>query len=244
MADNKSFYSSQTFLNAVYSLNISLESHFSNLLFLGQPNRMIWASNDYAFYQRAQNNNANGNNLLDFPFTNYKLKSIGYPPVERWTAPGYTNGVMIDEIQKAIQINPVYLEYESTYFCNRQDEALYAYQMLRYDEDIKTTLDYYLSLNNENGEPVQCTFRGKLDYPGSVYEPEYNEKEWLEKNNIHSFSMDFVVDTFFLSLNENISIPTSVIATFNQLHNIDPEVVLEADQAQGIVDYYNQVVTF
>ena len=243
MAVLSSFYNDPSFLNSIYSLNISLEQYYANRILNGDGSRIIWASNQYSFFRRAQLNNSSGNNDLNLPYINYWLKDIQPQTTSRWTLPGQAQGLFVDEIQSAIRVNPWGLGYEATYFANRQDDTLYAFQRLAYDSTIKTTVDYTIAVNDQNGNPVNLLFRGVIHLTGLVYNPQYMEQEWLERNKIFSIAMDFTVDTFLVYGNQDVAIPLEVIFTFNSLHG-DGNSISEVEQKNAVVDYFNKDVGF
>ena len=52
-----------------------------------------------------------------------------------------------------------------------------------------------------------------LDYKLD-YDPVYDEQDWLKTNNIHSITLDFVAETFYVMDNEDICVPRKVLLEF------------------------------
>ena len=73
-----SFYEDLNFLNIIYSMDISIESHFTDLVLKKDIDRIIYSSNSYAMRKRAQLQNDLGENNLNLPFINYKLTTIDF----------------------------------------------------------------------------------------------------------------------------------------------------------------------
>ena len=121
----------------------------------------------------------------------------------------------MDELGQKIRCSPVSLNYEATFWCNRADEVRYAYTEFRFDADSKTTITSYINIDNQD-----IPFVGQLGYTGLSFEPLYKEDDWLERNKIHSVTLDFEVITFIMKSNAAISIPEKILFLFNSLHGV------------------------
>jgi len=207
-----SFYANNTFYNVVYATDIAIENHFSNLLLEGETDRIIYSSNAYAFRKRSDQNSGN----LNLPFMNYYLRN--YEPGKRiwWNSPAYTQGVYIDTLQTKIMYTPILLSYEVSYWCNRDDELKYITTEVNFDADNKTVLNPQIEIESET---VPLT--ALLSYTGNDYDTEYNEKDWLERNNIHNASLNITLDTFAVKTNSDICIPTQALFEFYAYHTND-----------------------
>jgi len=209
MAVVSSYYSDKNFLNIAYAIDLSLISHFSSMLFNNDVNRVQYSSNAYAMRKRSDNNNGR----LDLPFLNFK--AVSYEPGERawWNASAYTKGVYIPELSQKIKMAPVTIGYEASIWLHKDSDLRYAFSELIFDADNKTILNVqqatYIDINGQT-----VSLPTVLNYTGLDFEPEYNEQDWLERNNIHSASLDFEIGTFAIKSNDNICIPERVLFNF------------------------------
>lgn len=197
-----SYYEGKEFYNIKYATDIVLENHFKNLLFPDELdlNKIIYSSNAYAFRKRATNKDTTIDvNNLDLPFINYRMTDYDNAIENRPTwfhNRGNADGIYIPELQEKIRFTPIRFEYESSFWCHRDDEMMYAIHELRWDSDNQTLLTTPITINTEI-----FNFPTHLGYMGLKAEPEYNEQDWLERNKIHSISMDFEVHTWHIRRN-------------------------------------------
>ena len=198
----ESFYKNQNFLNMVYAVDIAIENHLKGLLFLDQSDRIVYASNAYALRKRSDQNNGE----LNLPFLNYWLRNEEPGPRPWWNSSSYTKGVYISELAAKVRYAPITLTYEVSYWCHRDDELKYAISEINFDSDNKTLLTPTVEIDS-----IDFPFTAALSYSGNQYEPTYNENDWLERNNIHTASLDLTLDTMSLKTNYAITIPTEVI---------------------------------
>ena len=211
-----SFYADDTnFLNIGYALDIAIETHIASILLKDELDRVIYSSDAYALRKRSRDNKG----LLDLPFVNYKI--TGYDPGDksRWNVRAYSKGIYVPELQQKVIFAPIRLEYESTYWCHRDDELRYAITQLDLDADNKTILRPYVTIEGED-----LSFPSYKEYTNVDFDPQYNELDWLERNKIHSAKMDFAYETFVLQMNSDITIPTSVIFNFASGHGYQDKI--------------------
>lgn len=213
------YYQDSSFLNVLYIIDLSLISHFSNMLFSGDQSRVIYSSNDYAFRKRSDNNISN----LNLPFMNFRLKNYEVGERIRWNLPSNSQGVFIDEIDAKMRFSPILLNYEASIWFHRDFDIKYAFNEIVWDSDNKTLLRPHATVDS-----VDIDFPAHLGYSGPTLDPQYNEKDWLEKNSIHSATIDFEIQSFALKTNTDVTIPTDLI--FNFASHVEPidENYLEA----------------
>jgi len=225
------YYQDSSFINVLYIIDLSLISHFSTMLFSGDQTRVIYSSNDYAFRKRSDNNVSN----LNLPFMNFRLKSHEVGERIRWNLPSNSQGVFIDQLDAKIRFSPILLNYEASIWFHRDFDIKYAFNEIIWDSDNKTLLRPYATVTNtfipETPVEVDIEFPAHLGYTGPSLDPEYNEKDWLEKNNIHSATIDFEIQSFALKTNTDITIPTDLL--FNFATHVEP-----------IDDNYLEALTF
>ena len=212
------YYQDASFVNVLYIIDLSLISHFSNMLFGGDQTRVIYSSNDYAFRNRSENNDSN----LNMPFMNFRLKSHEVGERIRWNLPANSQGVYIDQLEAKVKFSPIKLNYEASIWFHRDFDIKYAFNEIVWDSDNKTLLKPHATINSATDPvvPVDVEFPAHLGYDGPSLDPQYNEKDWLEKNNIHSATIDFEIQSFALKVNTDITIPTDLL--FNFATHIEP----------------------
>ena len=249
MAQIQSFYSSKNFINTGYAIDLSLITHYSNMLFDGDTDRVIYSSNAYAFRKRSDNNDGNWN----LPFVNFKAVGLSEGPRPWWNNKAYTRGVFIPELETKVIFAPISISYEASAWMTRDDELRYTMSEILFDYDNKTiigddnpvvgakpfiTVDTGTIQQNVNLPAL-------INYENLQFDPEYNEQDWLERNNIHSVSFDFSIDTFALRINADVVIPTELIFQFGyskgseiQLYGEDYDI-----QLQYVIDHVLGEVT-
>ena len=193
-----SYYEGKPFINIPYIVDIVMENHFKGVLFPDEADlsRIIYSSNEFAFRKRAK---YQVNNNFNLPFLNYRLSgyddNIGARPTW-WNNTANAIGVYVKEIEEKLHCSPLKLDYECTFWCNRDEEMRYAFNELRWDCDNQTLLKGLVQIGGEDiGFPVH------LGYNGVKIEPTYAEREWLEYNKIHSIALDFEIVTWNIKVN-------------------------------------------
>lgn len=205
------YYQDSNYINVIYIIDLTLIDHFKNMLFLGDQSRIIYASNDYAFRKRSNNNISN----LNLPFMNFRIKSHEPGKRMRWNLPSNSQGVFIDELNTKVRFSPILLGYEASLWFHRDFDIKYAFNEVVWDSDNKTILNPHATINS-----IDLTFAAHLGYTNPSLDPQYNEKDWLDKNNIHSATVDFEIETFALKTNADVTIPTDLL--FNFASHVDP----------------------
>jgi len=235
-----SFYENKGFLNTVYAVDIAIENHLSGLLFDGNITRIEYSSLGYAFRKRLS---STINSSLNLPFLSYRIDDFKFGLPSWWNARAQTKGVFIDELQKKIRLSPVTLQYEASFWCNRNDENQYAFTELRFDADNKTTLFPIISINDIDDNPLDIPFAGQLGYTNLKYDPKFKENDWIEQNRIHSIRLDFELLTFVMKENSDVSIPLEVLMEFSSKHGfIDEDYVSSIDEPDRYDYVFNLVV--
>lgn len=228
----QSFYQNEDFLNVAYALDLAIINHFSSYLFRGDASRVEYSSNAYAFRKRAKNNDGQ----LDLPFMNFR--ATDYEAGERswWSAKAYTTGAYIDELEQKIQFSPVNITYEASVWFHKDYDLRYAMSEINWDADNKTILQPAVEVE---GQTVY--FPGLLNYNSPQFEPEYNEQDWLERNQIHSASIPFTLNTFALKSNTTgFWIPTQICFEFAYSKGLDPSVDDYDEAYKLVVDHLTE----
>jgi hypothetical protein len=218
------------FRNSCYCLETAIEAKYTELLLGNQTNRIIYSLNNFAFRKRASTNN---NNFLDMPFMNYKIKSISNKTERPWfNFKAAVEGIYFPILNRKLRIQPITINYEATIWLARDDEMQYLYQKLIFDQAVETKVTYYIEILGQ-----EIPVLGVIDYH-LAYEPNYNEKDWLAKNSIHSIQLDFSVQTFYILDNLEISIPDKVLFGFSVQNEIDTTNLSTSDIMELLIDHY------
>lgn len=233
MAAQTPYYDLTNFRNTIYSLNLAIETHYANLLLEGDATRIIYSDNSQALRKRAANQDWN---TLYLPFMNYKVSKItGQTDRPWWNHLMNISGIWIEELQRKIRYTPVKVNYESTLFLHRDDSLQYAISTILVDDSNETILKPTITID---GEDLQLY--GVLGY-NFDYDPKYQESDWLEKNKIHSITLDFEFDYQIIQDNTTgFGIPETVLLEWGRLHN-DGDIL--DDTYQFMVDRFNETVT-
>ena len=228
-----SYFENQNFLNTKYAMDITIETHLAGLVLLDATDRITYASNEYALRKRAQDQEHNNLNL---PFMNYKIDDFAFGATPWWNNNLFSRGIYLPELGQKIRMSPVSLNYEATFWAHRDDEILYAFSELRFDADSKTTLTSSIEISG-----IDVPFPGQLSYTNLNFTPKYNEQDWLDRNKIHTITLDFAVITWIMKTNLDIVIPNKIILEFQALHGIEDTVSYE-ETINLIIDHFNEDV--
>ena len=115
---NKSYYDNSNFINVFYSTILSIFNFFTENFFPDDPNRIIYASNTFAFRERlklqdSEEISAFQVNSLNMPFMNFSISSSGITPNTERTWKNYSlevEGMMDWDINKKIRATSLILE--------------------------------------------------------------------------------------------------------------------------------------
>lgn len=233
-----SYYAYDTnFINSVYLIDIAVENHLKTLFFPNELDlkRIEYASNEYTFRQRMDNNGGSYN----FPYINYHLKGMRFDNTYRWNNQTMlTSGMYIEELGAKVRYVPMILEYEATFWCNRDDETKYASSIISFETGSNSRVNFTAQVNTVGG-PVDVELMGKfVIQDSSEVDSNFTEKDWLEKANIHSVTLDFTVYGLFLKTNLDVVIPEKVIFEFSNSHGVG-DTYTPAEQYTFIIDRLN-----
>lgn len=195
-----------SFRNAIYSLNIAIETHFAGLLFDNDLNRIIYSSTDYSFRKRAQENTWNNANL---PFINYYVDDIeNNNDLQHFNHVANIEGIYIDELDRKLRITPIRVQYDMSFWCHTDYDLQFMTYEVLYDDSNETLIPYYLNIDGK-----QIKNYGTLGY-NLQYKPQFDENDWLERNEIQGMKLDISVDTFLIKDNLDVALVETVIFDF------------------------------
>jgi len=224
-----SFYQNQSFLNFRFSLDTVLMNHLASLYTISDADRVIYSSNEYSFRKRSDSNNGS----LSLPFVNFKLKGIEYWNDRNWyNTPLQKKGVFIEELLKNIKIMPLVLNYECSVWMTREDEMQYLAQRALSLKENHTELTYNLEIDSISFPNIAI-----FNHNAVEVDPQYTEKDWLERNKIHSIGLDFSINTY-MPEEQDVSISETFILDFYPYSKLSSEALHETIEII-IEDFYN-----
>jgi hypothetical protein len=230
-----SFYNNvraNTYKNLTYALNIVLEEFLSRKYLERKLDRVIYSSTDFALVKRSSKEQWNNANL---PFINYRVSNKENNGERNWaTFEGASQGVFIDELKSKINFVPISISYDCTYWTNRFEDYNYISDLLLEDNALETKVPFELQYND-----TLVRFPGIMSLNLDT-SPQYSETDWLEKNNMHSISINPTVQTFLpITRTSSFGIPKTVIHDFysNKSTLIETDI-LEIDEYAFIENYF------
>lgn len=229
-----------SYANILYSLCIAIDAYYTSRILNNDNTRVIYCSTDYALIKRSGQNQWSNANL---PFVNYKMdeKTIGGP--RNWTNfVALSQGIYIPELQQKFKIVPINIGFDSTFWAGRDDDYQYALDQLLYDASKETILEYYLDYNGTEVKNI-----GILDFNLSTA-IQFTENDWLEKNQIWSFSINPSVQTFLpVSNRSGFCIPKRILIDFAVKKDLIPasdgDVIEYQEAFDLVVDHINKTIT-
>lgn len=239
-----SFYKSvvnKAYINIFYALNIALDSYLSEHLLEGDSSRIVYSSTEYALVKRSGQQQWNNANL---PFINYRMDDKTLGGSRNWFSfEAYSQGVYVDALRRKLRLIPVSISYDASYWTGRDDDYQFATDMMLSDAAAETKLEYYLDYN---GTIVKNIAILNFNFDTS---PQFSERDWLEKNNIWSFSINPSVQTFMPVDNvTGFCIPKKILFDFCVKKDliIDGQAIEAIEQEtlmEFVVDHINQTIT-
>jgi len=225
------------FRNTIYALNMAVETHFTNLILSNDGSRIIYSDNSNSLRKRAAGQAWNN---LYLPFMNYSVKKVTHPSPERpWFNHGMNiSGVWIEELQRKIRYTPIRVSYESTFFIHRSDDMHYAMMEMIFDDSNETLLRPEITID---GQTVQLL--AVLGYNYNLdFEPDYVQKDWFEKNRIHSIGLNFEFDYMYIKdKSTGFGIPDEVILNWGRIFYDDTNNIDEI--YNFMINRYSETVT-
>jgi len=240
---NSNYYKQDTnvrnYRNIIYYIEIELEKYLAKLLTKNQLDRIIWSSSDFALRKRGGNAQEDVTNTLDLPFVSYKLTDVN-TDTQRQLFNNYmnVNGVYLSDAEVMVKTAPMHLEYEVVFWCNRDEELVYATHNFLFDMSNETLI--HPSIPLETGKSI--VLPAFISFSGS-YNDVYSQSDYIISNKIRTLSMTFSIDTYILkevgnTLNSegigsfgsiNIPLVKTVIFDFFNSKNINTEAIKNGD---------------
>lgn len=233
------YFETTSFRNCIDASIIAVWNHFSSMLFKDDSTRIVYASSDFAFRKREQEQqkreNPSGN--LDLPFMNFRIDQGGLAnQVDRKWFNHIANirGVWIPELARNIRFTPVTLSFDSTLFVHKDIDAMFAVSELFWDDSNETQLRPVVVIDD-----CEVELPGNLGYNLNPYS-QYSENDWLKENKMIAIQVNMTLETFIIKDNSNISIPQKVILDF--AHGLNAPTDNPSEILEGIIDHDNAKV--
>lgn len=185
-----------------------LEYFIAKVLMRGDMKRVLWASDDMAFYRRFLTvGTGNGADI-----TQIKPANLGLPFTNYWYSGGWTPDDRPYSVQPAQMINgtwheglPAYLralavkgEFSFTAFYGRDDDARLAYETLLWEHQPKGPIQFATSLQ-WNGIDLAIPVFFTLSEP--QFNPDFQESEWLKAQRIFPIKFNIIARTYSIHMN-------------------------------------------
>jgi hypothetical protein len=242
----KSFYN-DTFHNTILATNIAVYQYLADMLFDGDLNRIVWASNDKTFRKRMEQlqKRENPSGTLDIPYASFRLSQDGVTD-RASTRPAWVNqtlntkGMAIDELGRKVKLTPCHLQYESV-ICFSHDADIYRIQQkLLWDQSNETLLKPILTTKGPEDKEFDIELIAVVDNVPHL-NSRFSEADWIVQNKIQAIDMDITVDTWLLEDNySGYWLSKKVILQFVQ--DALPEIILSQaveDEADPLSDYFS-----
>jgi hypothetical protein len=224
-----------SFFCVPYAFDIYIEQFFARLLFRDDMTRIVYAPESMMFRERDRKNEGN----LNPPYFTYYLNNIDTGTQERQLFSHQANIVgidldLVDGTGIKIRTAPVTLNYTCSFITNQPKDKLYMATMLAQVESNETV--FYADIVVEGStKPIRNPGFVKLSIDTS---PNFEEDEWLEKNQLLIISMDMSIETVMLySHTSGFAITEEVILNFLTSKNlIDIDVF---PTSEGILEVFH-----
>lgn len=203
----KKFFDHSPFTNTYYASLMPLEYFIANVLMRGDMKRVLWASDDMAFYRRFLTVGAdNGAEVTQIKPANLELPFVNY-----WYNGGWTPDDRPYSVQPAQMINgiwheglPAYLraiavkgEFSFTAFYSRDDDARLAYELLLWEHQPKGPVQFATQLK-WNGIELAIPVFFTLSEP--QFNPDFQESEWLKAQRIFPIKFNIIARTYSIHM--------------------------------------------
>lgn len=198
----------KTFANNIFSTNIAVYRYLADLLFEGDLNRVVWASNDMLFQRRQAQVNSlikqgkleDSGGTLAFPFCGFRLiqDAASATHERRWQNQALNvEGVWLEELGRKVRITPMTLIYEAIFCCQDDIDIQYITTKALWDDSNETLLEAWIDTESEKGETktlkniVVCSTTAHMN-------DQFSEADWLTKNRIQTVRFELKCGTWLM----------------------------------------------
>lgn len=192
------YYIHTSYVPTYYYAYITLEKWLAANIFRNDLSRVFMASNNYAFRRRFELTDMSKAydeieaSALRFPFANYNILNQGWVKDEREaanTAAQLYAGLYVGTTR--LRSAAVTATIPVQLYFDREDDARLAYDKL-----------FFFSFNTHYYKNTVPYGTNTLEIPYSFnlenlnFNPEFNEKDWLQQNRIFVITIDFKISTY------------------------------------------------
>lgn len=222
----------KNFIDTNQMCKLGMEFLLSNLLFKGDLNKVLYSKEDIAFRKRVEmlGNGDVGKGQdysyinLDLPFAIYS-QNASYEEDDRGSTQNAFQIVkgLIDPFTGIItKAAAVKVSYEATIFFARRADVNIASQLLYWEKTPAAPL-YFIVEHEICGQPLEIPVFMTIDSIDS--NPEYAEKDWLEKSKIFPIKVGITIRTY-QTLIEDIDNHIKLPLRFSGLYGYNDEEVV------------------
>lgn len=218
------FYPLDNITIIYYALQITFEKYICANIFRGDLTRILFASNDYAFRaryeQQDRSTSYDGASSLRLPFANYWYEGYFEPDDRTASRNTWQSLVGIVDGQYQIRSRPVKAVLTSTFYFSADAEARVAYDNLKWLFVPRSVI--LASEVRFRNTVIPLPF--VLDLENIQFNPSFNESQWLKNNRIIPFTANFSVRTYLLNPVKFDPIPSGVPSTIS---DVEPVYLVE-----------------
>lgn len=191
-----SFYDSTSFGLSYYSAMIAFENYIAANVLRGDASRILFTSTSYAFRARFEQTDRGsqyaGVSSLNFPFANYWYD--GYweddDRIGSMQASQMMNGTTFNGIK--IRNRPVKGKFTVTFYFDTDKEARTASDLMVWAFRPRSVM-IATSVKYKN---IDVVIPVVIELESTNFNPEFTEKEWLQKNRIIPFNATFTIRSY------------------------------------------------
>ena len=216
------------FFNNILSTNISLYKYLADIFFNGDMGRIVWASTDMMFRKRQEQlaerkvDDFPKTNLgiLDLPFCSFRITQDGIQPGSQrvwWNPALHVKGMWIEELKRRIRITPATINYEACFCCSHDSDLYMSQQNQIWSKNEEGILESFVDAVAPDGETH--TLKNIVIYNGEPHvNPQFSEKDWLEKNKIQTITLDISCQTWLIAEDDYHRYSVTKKVIFDFLH--------------------------
>lgn len=181
----------QNFKNTIDATVTALLDFIVDRYFMGDSSRAIISSTEMALRNRAKGNAWSNANL---PFFNLGVPSVNKDVARPWYVHRLAvEGVWVPELQRKVKMLPIKISFECNLFYHNMYDVQFAMFRAIQEEHFEDRLS--IPMKFENGQELNLI--GILEYNLDT-NPQYTEKDFLERNKIRTITLDPTVDTYVI----------------------------------------------
>lgn len=220
-----------------YALHLAIKNHFANTFFSDDIDRIVYTQNNNALRKRMdhitnniQDSSTNTTEVnqstlrpdtyVNFPFMNYKRTDWNSSDsFNRWNFQAFQDGIYVPSIGQKIKLAPTRLTFSGLIWTSSENDLVAARRLFTRDKDNFTEVDYSIKVGD-----CDIPMWSDLRYSNLDYDPEFDDKTWLDQNNIHTIAFSFEVyfyDAFLNSPDDgSFSLTEEVIYNYKVKNNL------------------------